>query len=872
MDMTIPTHFTVSEDTENNILSDCKQVASQVLHNAPIEKYAQVVELFDRSIELVNHEFVSLGERIEIFEHFNRISLLCREIRSAENKVLTNEQINECKSIFSQLSAFKDDVRKREKLCTSGAMNRFEGRVFTGVDTEQFLEDHDLETGPLDDKDDRVVIFNHNFKILPATPAEHLQYYYTAKSDLFYMVFSGARELAQVFSHLYYPTSENGQFLQLQEHIDQHEKYKHCYRKRDRMEVNCHSIETTLEGTIKEQDDRISKVEVFYHHEEERLYAKKFYYGGWHHSEPEIVPIDPEDFGYVNYNPEKHGSPGHFFMRYISKDLFGAIVARSGELHFGLDSIDPQKESALSNEAECTLSLPYEVPEPEKRLHDSSVGYYKLDAEGCTIWDRLIARIHKEGCYCSNLFNRIIENFEHSFHFLQTQSVYSLPLISLTSVLYRNFHPFFLQNTHTKDTFFHLAFRELSRKENSVEISLDCLFISLSQYIIRGSQEHNYGIDFHAGTLKSLHNYPTKEWCDMIVGNIDPSIIMQRLQILHGLFTIRNTKEQTPMDILSEQLLTNHDHRKELFTILFVQILSHLLYALAQLYEITEYDNLIARFIPLFDEELESLPEDSTLTERQEGNRMYLPSNLIDSETDKDRKNLDKIRTHEEKLLSEIPLEESLKKARIIFRQKLRDIILGLFGKREGNSVFENFMQSHFSWYHQRARIRPEYPETESVIAKFLYRAFYHEEFPKALRLWFLKSFEENSETQVSRLKDFFISLIYHHHQPGYGIPLISRSLFGFAKDIWHSLSSDQSTVEVKKVESTVDDNFVANGQNIEKTFEQLLRTVAEAEEPSECFKKKSLPMYTFLWRIVMITWNAIGKLWYLLRRSPKPL
>ena len=862
MDITNSTDFNATEGTEN-ILSDCKQLASQVLHDAPIEEYTRVAELFERSVALANHEFVSLPERIGMFHHVKHISLLCREIRQVENNILSTEQINECKEIFSRLLAFENKVSKRKKFCATDEMNRFEGRVLVGVATGEFLKKHGLTSGPRDDKDERVVTFDDNFNLLRPTPAERLQYYYTAKGELCYIVFAGTVILAQIFSRLYYSTSGNGQFLQLKEHIDQHEQYKHLYRERDRIDGSCQSIEATLEKKIMERDDRIRKVEVFYDYEEEQLYARKFYYGGWNHSEtPETVSIDSEIFGYVNYNPDKHGSPGHFFMRYSSKYLFDAIIARSNELPFHIGAINPRKQS---DDLKLLLAPDSVIPMADymkdRRLHDSPVGYYKRDAEGCTIWDRMIARMRKEGNYCNNLLYIILYNFEHSYYFLKRRTCYPHPLIPLTSVLYQKFHPFFLQNTRTKDTFFHLVVRELSQKEHSVETSLYWLFISLYRYVIRGDDVHRYGINFHEGTLKSSRKYPTKEWCDMVVMNIDPTEIMQRLQILHGLFTMRNAEKQTPMDILSKQVLTNHDHKEDNFSLLFVQILSHLLYALAQLYEITEYDNLIARFVPLFDEELEELPEDPTLTARQEGNRMYLPLDLTGYINGQNC--LNEIRAEEEERLSEIPPEEVLKKTRAIFRQKLYDIILGLFEKRGGNSVFENFMQSHFAWYHQRARIHPECPETEAVIAKFLYRVFFHEEFPLALRSWFLKSFGEDSETQVSRLTDFFVSLTYHHHQPGYGIPFISRSLLGFVKDVWHSFSSDQMIEGVKAVWQTIKDKFIANGQNLEKTVKEILGIVAEAQEPSECFKKKSLSTPThFLWRIIMGIWNVMGKLW----------
>ena len=483
-----------------------------------------------------------------------------------------------------------------------------EADIRLGTSDDHFLEEHGLTYGPRAKGflTKRALLFDENLNFIYPTPAEWLRSCYFTQYCVRVVepmenVLRMELDEGEGFSFLYYSTSGSGEFYELKEDIAQHNLYKDLYREEDHIEPK-ESIQDILERKIKK---RIGKeVKVVYDPLKRTFYPDRSYVDPITKIEmTEETPIDSEDFGYVNYQPLKHGSPGHFFMRYVPRGWFLSVFAYEG-IEKGI-SLRPSYAVKLSPNGQINYSC------------------CRTDGEGYTIWERIIERMHHLSLPAFSIPNRLFRMikrvFSDSFDCDYFPNEIGEP-VSPTWRIHRKFHPFFIKNDKTKDNFFHMAFRELSAPTHSVSNIIKCLSEGFCSSVEDGlplSLEW-YALGYYENSifaqcrefvycprtrfdLSRISDAKTNSKAQplnrsLLEAFLSLRALMLKLNTLHGLFTERNAKGETPMDILVEKNLTCQNHEEKDFSFELPRMLNKILDSIVTCYQITNYDNLLYRF------------------------------------------------------------------------------------------------------------------------------------------------------------------------------------------------------------------------------------------------------------------------------------
>ena len=569
---------------------------------------------------------------------------------------------------YTQLQKIERKITLHEKVCENNWMDSILADQILGCSNIRFLRRNHLYYGPRNQMDDRILLYDKDNNFIYPTPAEQLFDRYLSKTrqselELEELLMIQSNETA-LFSFLYYPTSGSGEFRELKYDIAQHELHKTHYSEKYRFDRK-ESIEEVLEGIIKKRARGHPDIKVVYNPLEHKFYPDQPYFDNRTRvSVTKDTPIDPEPLGYVNYQPEKHGTIGHFLMRYGPLEWVGELLTVCS----GLSSLGLSDEKTI--ESSC----------------------YHTDVEGYTIWERLYPRSreyyyahYQNWVFMSRWYSVVERNLETFFH-CDLLPKNDGNIGSATWCSFRKFYPFFVPNRHSGDNFFHMIFRKMSTPPFPV--------VNIIPHLSQGWLLHSLA------TTKNL----MFRACSSIINYAHPNErmylydhardIMPKVNLLHGLFTLRNKQGQTPMDFLAEKLLYSSLHKETDYSIELPKFFNRVLGQIVLQYKMAGYDNLLYRIYGRVDKpDNFSYPPNEVFDDDDVDNSLFSPFMDIALQEDKHidlfRATILGLRFHG---IEELSVEElldvaaSYMKNRETYSQKIQDQLRILFKKNQSIS------------------------------------------------------------------------------------------------------------------------------------------------------------------------------------------
>ena len=680
---------------------------------------------------------------------------------------------------------------------------------------------------------------------------------------------------SSMLDRLYFSTDPNGRgkmegqkILQLRTDIAQHRKYRSYYRVTDRVsDENLKSIEDYLEERIREtliknsipssaeytpirdflrneiakkraqeKNGFLPTLKVNVTHNKEREELKVMVHWSYQMADLELSPKseeipadeitdyilttkDLELYGYTKYDHALHGNAGRFFLRYGPSDWFReVIVPQAGRFHFKLE--DTQ-----------------EFLSPDGTIHTS---LHNCDPDGYTIWERFFQRLEEEGIggefSWMYLLTSAFENFigfgQELYYDNEESDNGKSILVPINWDFFRRQYPFFLQNEKTGDTFFHVLFRGYGTNVCEFnEISNLLLYLAAPCF---GQIKGGFRRAMYWLLAKCDNNAEIEYWCREVVRSDEktsinaagrklyaaehsrkkytPEEILQRLNVVHGFFTMENHAKETAMEIFVKRL---KDWRGKSIGSVHA-LLMNILLGVVQLYEITEYDNLLLRFDSLFGEEQEQEIEMEDWPQK-----IYLPnfSKIPEEESESIRKREERNKEQ----LSTPEQRQNIQKIRFQFHEKLKEIIERLFGRKIKDgipqfSIFENLMESRMLRNNSKLQevnlniaIRKIHIRVESLVAKLFQKIFFLQDRPM-LRKWWFEAFGKERTEQIDGLTRLIVGLVYHDRSSAIGIVDSACSIGSSAPYLW-------------RFERDVKELFTSS-EDFEATLDELLKKI----------------------------------------------
>ena len=547
-------------------------------------------------------------------------SLLARRATiDKTNNLLLQENSTSLQQNYEKLQNIEPIINEYERIAKNDWIDALRLDINLGITDENFLARNGLLYGPRDNHEQRILLWDNNLNLLRPTPGEMVRDCYRTNCKLHVQnTISWLPKLPlenipleakepkvdieiNALKYLYYETSGSGIFHEHRKDIEQHNQYQASYREEDRYSP-AKSIEEILEDNIKESTGE-KEVQVTYNPETHQFIATS-----------SMLPIgrtiDPEQFGYVNYQPQKHGSPAHFLVRYGSPELFFELT--SPEMLYNSHR-SPGKMHLHLRENFINFTIMKEG--------QLNCACYRLDKEGYPLWARMIARMQdlypSIQIICTDLKDMIQRNFQDLFGveiLPNSQGVMQLA----TWHSFRKYYPFLLQNTQTKDNFFHVAFRVMGTDAGTEIIRSLCKALTARSTGLR----HIYAFSLAKNTPSSIETQ-FFSLCLTIVSYFDNkenprsshqandmrAIFISKLNLLHALFTVKNAQGQTPMDIAAEKCFLCQNHTKRDFTFELPTLLNRILNGITKAYKITEYKNVLYRCYVSPDEDVLTIRE-----------------------------------------------------------------------------------------------------------------------------------------------------------------------------------------------------------------------------------------------------------------------